>query len=309
MRVIIIFPEKFFTKEQLKKLNKHDVKFIEGGYIDLDKIDDLYKEDEFIFAINPAYVKGLMKCLPMVRIKKMRGLKGLCLGTTSFSWVNTEELKKMDIVVTNTPGKSTNAVAEFNIFMMYSLLRKTPILIKEGWEMRYDDSMLNFEAFGLTAGIVGLGAIGSRVGELCQGNGMEVCYWNRSKKNSTFQSVNLEELFRRVDVVFNTIATPPKLKGFLNKDLLSKLKESAVIVSTSDTHVFDDKYILDKVAKGKLGGYAFESNEKKITDFKGNVMVFPEQAFYTFGTQKKTARLLTESILSIIKGDPLHRVN
>ena len=54
----------------------------------------------------------------------MKGLKALCLTTTSFSWINLEEMKKLGVIVTNTPGKSTNAVAEFNIFMMYTLLRK-----------------------------------------------------------------------------------------------------------------------------------------------------------------------------------------
>lgn len=308
MRVIIIFPKKFFSREQLDKLNKHNLQFIEGKNIDLDKLGELYQEKDLILAIDPTYAKGDWESLPPERIKRMKGLKALCLTTTSFSWVDGERLAEMGIIVTNTPGKSTNAVAEFNIFMMFSLLRKTSLVVKNDWVMDYD-RFLNQEVKGLTAGIIGLGNIGTRVAELCKGIEMNVCYWNRSKKNVPYQAASLEELFDKADVVFNTIATLPELKGFINKDLLSCLKKTAIIISTSDTHVFDEEFILNRVRKGNLGGYAFESSEKKLWNYKGNIMVFPEQAYYTLETLKNTARIVTETILSVIDGKPINRVN
>jgi hypothetical protein len=58
-----------------------------------------------------------------------------------------------------------------------------------------------------------------------------------------------------------------------------------------------------------LGGYAFENTEQKITDFEGNVMVFPEQAYFTLGTLQNTARILTETTLSVINKKPINKVN
>lgn len=308
MRIVIIFPQKFFTKEQLEKLGKYDLKFVEGKNIDLDQLEHLYKKGDLILSIDPTYTKEGWNSLPVERVKKMKGLKALCLTTTSFSWVDVKKLAEMGIIVTNTPGKSTEAVAEFNIFMMFSLLRKIPFIAKNNWIMNYDN-FLNEEAAGLSAGILGLGRIGTRVAELCQGIGMDICYWNRSKKDTPFESVSLEELFEKSDVIFSTIATSPELKGFINKDLLSKLKKTAIIVSTSDIHVFDEEFILEQVEKGDLGGYAFESNEKKFTEYKENVMVFPEQAYYTLGTLKNTARIVTDTILSVIEDKPINKVN
>jgi len=238
----------------------------------------------------------------------MKGLKALCLTTSSFSWIDTKKLAEMGIIVTNIPGAPTEAVAEFCIYMMFSILRKLPLIVKNNWKMDYDH-FLNKEAVGLTAGVLGLGKIGTRVGELCHGLGMKVCYWNRSPKKSSFDPASLEELFTKSDVVFNTLATPPELKGFISKKLLSKLKKTGMIVSTSDTHVFDEEYILDRVSKDDLGGYAFENKEKRIQDFKGNVMVFPEQAYYTLGTQTNRAKIATDTVLSIIDGKPLYKVN
>jgi len=307
MDIVIIFPKQFFTEEQLKKLNKYNLKFIEGKNLDLDKLDFLYTSKDLILSLDPTYSKDSWNSLPVERVKRMKGLKALCLSTTSYSWVDLKEMQKLGVMVTNTPGKSTEAVAEFNIYMMLSLLRKTPLIIKNDFKMDYDN-FTNEEVKGKTAGIVGLGKIGLRVGELCQGLGMNVVYWNRSKKKNSFSSVSLEQLFIKSDVVFNTIATAPQLKGSLNKKLLSKLKPTSIVCSTSDTHVFDTDFILDQVAKNKLGGFAFENIEKKVTDYRGNIMVFPEQAYYTLGTLQNTARILTETILSVIEDKPINKV-
>jgi lactate dehydrogenase-like 2-hydroxyacid dehydrogenase len=163
MDIVILFPKHFFTPEQLKKLNKYNLKFIEGKNLDLDKLKESYSSKELILAIDPTYSKDSWGSLTVERVKRMKGFRALCLTTTSYSWVDLEAMKKLGVIVTNTPGKSTEAVAEFNIYMMLALLRKTPFIIKNKWNMDYDN-FTNEEAKGKTAGIVGLGKIGQRVG-------------------------------------------------------------------------------------------------------------------------------------------------
>ncbi|MDO8610890.1 MAG: NAD(P)-dependent oxidoreductase [bacterium] len=308
MNIKIIFPKKFFTNEQLDKLKDHEVKFIEGSNLDLDKIDSLFSSEEYILVVNPTYLKDNWNAFPIKRIRKMKGLKVLCLTTSSFSWIDTKKLEEMGIIVTNIPGAPTEAVAEFNIFMMLSLLRKLPLIVKNEWKMDYD-RFLNEEFKGLQVGVLGLGKIGTRVAELCKGMGLNVVYWNRNKKDTTYKTLSLDQLFETSDIIFNTLATPPDLKGFINKNILSKLKETAIIVSTSDIYIFNEEFILNQVAQNKLGGFAFESKDKKISDFKGNIMVFPEQAYYTLGTQLNRGEIAIETVLSILKGTPINKVN
>lgn len=308
MNIKIIFPKRFFTEEQLKKFKGHKIEFIEGSNIDLDKIDNLFSPEKYILVVNPTYLKDNWNAFPIKRIKRMKGLKALCLTTSSFSWIETNKLAEMGIIVTNIPGAPTEAVAEFNIYMMLSLLRKLPLIVKNEWKMDYDH-FLNEEFKGLNVGILGLGRIGARVAELCKGLGLNVSYWNRTKKETIYNAVTLNQLFEKSDIIFNTLATPLELKGFINKKLLSKLKETAIIISTSDVLVFDEEYIFNQVTQKKLGGYAFENKDKNITDFKGNIMVFPEQAYYTLGTQLNRGKTATETVLSILRGKPINKVN
>lgn len=308
MDIYIFFPKRFFTEEQLRKFKGHNLHFSSEKGTDLDKIDRFFQKKPFILAIDPTYIKDVWEGLPIERLKRMVGLKALCLTTTSYGWINGKELAKTGIILTNTPNKCTEAVAEFNIFMMFSLLRKLPLIVKNNWTMNYD-YFLNDEAYGLTAGVLGLGRIGSRVAELCKKIGMNVIFWNRSKKQSSFRSVSLDNLFEKADVVFNNIAVSPEIKGFINKKLISKLKPTSLIISTSDPFLFDESFIIEQVEKGKLGGCAFESFPKKIPDYKGNIMVFPEQAYFTTGALKNTARIVTETISSILKGKPINKVD
>jgi len=308
MDIYIFFPKKFFTEEQLGKLKGHNLNFFSEKGTDLDKIDRFFQKKPFILAIDPTYIKDVWEGLPVERLRRMVSLKALCLTTTSYSWIDDKELAKTGAILTNTPNKCTEAVAEFAIYMMFSLLRKLPLIVKNKWNMDYDH-FLNEETTGLTTGILGLGRIGQRVAEICKAMGMKVIYWNRSKKSSSFQSVDLNNFFEKTDVVFNTLATAPEIKGFINKKLISKLKSTSLIISTSDTHIFDEPFIIKQVEKGKLRGYAFESFPKKIPDYKGNVMVFPEQAYFTTGALKNTARIVTDTILSILKGKPINKVN
>lgn len=308
MDIIVIFPEQYFTSKQLASLRKFNLTFIAGKDLDLDRLKDLYTSDEFILAIDPGRIKENWNSLPIERIKKMKGLKALCLTTTAFGWVDLKKTKDLGIIVTNTPGKSTEAVAEFNIYMMFSLLRKTPLIIKNNGQMDYD-KFQNDEAAGKVAGILGLGTIGSRVAQLCKNLGMKVIYWDRKKKISPYTSVSTTKLFEESDVVFNTLAGAPELKGFIDKKLLSLLKPTSIIVNTSPSLIFDTDFIFSHVEKNKLGGYAFESHEKGVLDYKGNIMVFPEQAYYTLGTLQNTARILTETILSVINNKPVNKVN
>jgi len=306
MRIFIIFPKEFFSKSQLDRLNKYDLEFLEGNKVDLVNFDKLYSEEEYIIAPDPSFLKDDWDTVHTLDFSKMKGLKAFCLTTTSFSWIDLKKMKELGVIVTNTPGKSTNAVAEFNIFMMQYLLRQIPLIAQNDWKMDYAN-FLGEEATGLKAGIIGLGQIGQRTAELCKGLDMEVSFWNRSEKDVPYTFLELDELFKTSDVIFNTIATPPEVKGMVKNTMIDSMKSSAVIVASSGP-IYDEEYVLELVENAKLGGYATESIKKSGQVYEGNVVYFPENGYYTRGTLENTARILTDTITSVIEGEPMNRV-
>ncbi|MEK7526222.1 MAG: hypothetical protein AAB546_01950 [Patescibacteria group bacterium] len=57
-------------------------------------------------------------------MESLPNLKGVCLGTTSFGWIDLEYTKKRKISVTNVPGYSRESVAEHTIAMLLGLAKR-----------------------------------------------------------------------------------------------------------------------------------------------------------------------------------------
>lgn len=309
MRIVILNSRDRFRTEDLEALDKNGAIFYEKKGTKLKMVTELSSGEDVILAVQPSYIEGSWKGLPWEKLKEMRGLRGLCLSTTAYGWVPFEELAKNKIPVTNVPGKSTDAVGEYYVFLMIALLRKFSTVIKNDWSFEYGPEVLGTDAKGLKTGIVGLGKIGRKIADLCAGFGMDVFYWNRSKKQCPYKYKELIALFREADVIFVTTLADDSTKGLISHKLVDSMKKTAIFLSPIDPVVYDRKYILQKVEKEELGGVAFESEEEKIANFKGNVFAAPEIGYYTKQTLQNESRIMTESILSIVSGKPINVVN
>jgi len=309
MKIIIIKPEHEFTKEDQKRLKNINAVFY-NKKIDVADIPELYNNDEEkILAVQPRFIKDEWNGLPMEKLKSIKNLKSICLASTAFGWVDIDKLKTMNIKVSNCPGKATNAVAEGAYFSMNALLRKIPLLIQNNWNDNRN-LITGHEAINLKIGIVGMGRIGSRFAQICSSFGLEVIYWNRTNRKSKYKNVSLEELFKLSDVIFLSFATDESTKGFIDNNWIDLMKKDALLVSCIDTNIFDLNYIIKKVKSKKLGGLAFESNDYKTVDFKGNIWVVPDSYYYrTRQTLENESNILTETIISAYNNKQINVIN
>ncbi|KKU90859.1 MAG: D-isomer specific 2-hydroxyacid dehydrogenase NAD-binding protein [Microgenomates group bacterium GW2011_GWA1_48_10] len=309
MKLVILNARNRFREQDLKRLDKYKPVFYEEKDKNLESIKEFKSNEGVVFAVQPGWIKGSWEGLPWEIIKDLKNLKGLCLSTTAYGWVPFKELGKIGIPVTNVPGKSTDAVAEYYVFLMIALLRKLPGVIKNNWKFTYGPDVLGTDAKGLTAGIVGLGKIGSKIAKICQGYEMNITYWSRSKKKTTYQRLELDDLCRTADVVFLTTLADNSTKGLITRDKIDLMKSTAIILSPIEKTVYDQKYVLEKIANGQLGGLGFESEDKTPLSYEGNVFPAPEIGYYTKQTLDNESRIMTDSIVSIFEGKPVNVVN
>lgn len=302
-KLVIARSKSEFRKEDLERLAKYSPIFYEQDETPFQEMKELFGDDEVVLAAKPGHIDGGWKGVTKERLEKIKNLKALCLSTTAYGWVPYDYLREKNIPLTYAPGKSTNAVAEFVIFMTTGLLKKVPLIIKNNWVE--EANHLGSEILNKRVGIVGLGDIGLRVAELCEAHGAQVSFWNRSKKSTKYKQVELDEVFSTSDVVIITIASNNETENIISRKHIDLLPKEAVIVSVVDADVYDEEYILEKVAQDQLGGYAFEA-ERKIGEFKGNVFVLPEIAYFTRETIDNESRILTDSIIGILEGKPVN---
>lgn len=304
MKVIFIAPKLNIPDKLINKLKKlAKVYFFEDDPIDIRNIKLLKEKGEKILCPFP---EPMAWQFPNDFISQIPDLEAICLSTTSFSWVDGNLCRKHGIPLTHVPNPP-NGVAEGAIFMMLGVARRFAVLYKEK-KFKYEPQNFLSELKGKTMGIVGLGKIGLRIAEIGEGLGMEIVYYSRSKKQTKYKYLALEKLLMAADFIFSCLAKNEETKNFFSKEKIDLLKPSAVLVDPN-TGVVDLDYLVKKVEKEELFGAAFESDEKKTGDFKGNIFVVPHCNWYTKETVEKKMELWFKSITSIIKGKPINVAN
>ena len=226
MKIYITYKKDRFTEKQKKDLEEiGEVIFLEE-FFDLDNAPYLKEKDEKILVVDPDWYNWNINAN---HLSKIKNLKGVCLATTAFDWIDLKYCKENNIVVTNIPKYSTDSVAEYAIFLMMALAKKFPMQLKKDYKMEYSKSMLTTEIRNKTLGIIGLGTIGSNIAEMGNSLGMNVIYWNRTKKDCNYKSVDLETIFTTADFIMPTFATNEETKKLISDDLINKMNNNSLI--------------------------------------------------------------------------------
>jgi D-3-phosphoglycerate dehydrogenase len=166
------------------------------------------------------------------------------------------------ITIASTPGVNAHAVAEHTVALMLALLRRIPALDRDlragGWAR---DRLGQLE--GKTVGIVGLGAIGTRVAELLAPFGVKLlaASWHADGGRAASlgaRAVPVDELLRESDVVTLHLRVTPETTGVLGRDRLALMKPTAVLINTARGALVDSAALVDALASGRLAGAALD---------------------------------------------------
>ena len=261
--------------------------------------------EEKILAIDPDFNNWVVE---NEDLKKIPNLKAIVLQTTSFSWIDVKFVREeLGVPVVNLRGFSSLAVAEWSVMMAFNLARKIPVLLKDDWRQDYVKHQ-GTELKGKVVGVVGLGNIGTRIAEICQGIGMEVVYWSKNSSNEGFKKVGLEELMKISDVIFPAVAQNDETQGMITDTMIKSMKKTAIFVSIVH-HVYNHELMLERVKSGDLYGYGFEVKNGEFGKYEGNVWAGPEMAWATDGSLQRNTDQWVSTIVKASEGNYENSVN
>lgn len=220
-------------------------------------------------------------------------LQIVAVAATGYDHVDVEAATELGIVVANQPGASADSVAEFAIFLIIGLLRKAlPALqaTKRGKWLPLAE-LGGRELCGKTAGVIGLGRIGTRVSTLLVHFGCRVLGYDphlpAGRWPPAVQSVPLDELLRQADVVTLHVPGTAETRGLLGRRELEGLKAGAVLVNTARSPVVDERVLTELLQAGRLDGAALDVFPEEPPDLSRplyqlpNVVVSPHMAALT----------------------------
>ncbi len=229
------------------------------------------------------------------------------------------EAKKRNIVITNTPGVLTNAVAEHAFALVLAVAKRVAESDKflregkyEGWAPML---LLGTELAGKTFGIIGLGRIGSRVAQYARAFDNRVLYYDVSP-NIDFERMtgakyhaDIDEVLKNSDFISIHVPLLPTTKHLINADKLKLMKPSAILVNTSRGPVIDEVALVEALKSKTIRGAGLDvfENEPKLTPGLAelsNVVITPHTASATEETRAAMSRLAAENVLAALAGQP-----
>ncbi len=224
-----------------------------------------------------------------VRAETLRASEQLALVLRAGAGVNTIDVKAASargIFVSNCPGKNSVAVAELVFGLLLALDRRIPdnvAALRAGkWnkkEFSKADGLL-----GKTLGVVGVGQIGREVLHRARAFGLHTLAWSRSLTPERAQELGVErcgevdEVFRRADIVSLHLALKPETRKLVDARLLALMKPRAILINTSRGEVVDQAALGEALRAGKLraGLDVFDPEPAEGTgDFKEPILALP----------------------------------
>lgn len=310
MKFYVIVPgeEKLPSNNLLKRLKSVGQVVIIKHTGALSKITQLMNDkSDKIIGVDP---DSFSWNLDTESIKNIPNIKAVCTSTTSFDWIKPKILKELGVIGSNCPGFSVDSVAEYALSMAIEVARHAPLVVKNEWKYTCKQAVMPFLLKGKTAGIIGLGRIGTRMAELCKGIGMDVLYWSRKSRDKRFKKTDINELLKKSDIIMPALAENDQTRKILTNKRLDLMKKTACLIGINRVCVvWDQKYVLNKAAKGEIGGYAFEVEGAKSPRFyKGNVWSLPAMAWYTQDSIDNLMEIFVNNMIAIAKGKPQNRV-
>ena len=304
MKIIIIKPETDFNKKQIELLSNYDVTFIND--LDSFKKYSFYDKEEKLLAIDPDYTNWTF---PNELLDTIKNLKAICLSTTAFDYIDLNYCKKNNILVTNVPKYAGDSVAEYMFFQAIALAKKYPLQLKNSNQQDYSNDFMQILLKNKKVGIIGLGNNGSKLAKLCDSFGMNVYYYNRTKKSNNYKSASLDYIFKNCDIIFETLAVNEGTKKLITDEMINSMSKDTIFISGTCRNLFNSQLVLEKVKNNELYGCAWEEPNKGINDFEGNVMVTSEYAWFTYEAKDTRIDIWIESISSMLSDNPINLVN
>lgn len=251
-------------------------------------------------------------------IKACANLKFIDIAFTGVDHVDIEAAREKNIAVSNASGYSNDSVAELTLCMMLSLLRNVPQVDERCREGKTKDGLVGNELKGKTVGIIGTGAIGSRVGELCRAFGCRTIAYNGfSKKDSTEEMtyMPLQQLMEESDIVTLHCPVTEQSKGLINEETLRWAKKGAILINAARGPVVDSRAAAEALKEGRLGGAGidvFETEPPLDTNHPllhtPNTIVTPHVAFATAESMEKRAEIVFENIDKWMQGNQINQI-
>lgn len=293
-----------------------------GSYKTYERTDD----NEIIERAKDAEILIINKTTITADIlEKLPKLKFIALQSTGYNVVDTQATRDKNIVVSNIPAYSTNAVAQLVFAFILQISNKVSL---------HSDAVFNgewcscpdfcfwkaplFELEGKTIGIIGFGSIGQKVASIASSFGMKVIINTPHPKPNKFKEykfIEFDELLKQSDIITCHCPLTPETTNLIDDNSINKMKKSVILINTSRGPVIDDVALANALNNDRIQAAGLDvlkieppSEDNPLLKAK-NCFITPHIAWAAYETRARLLSILESNIKAFIEGNPQNVVN
>jgi D-3-phosphoglycerate dehydrogenase len=230
--------------------------------------------------------------------------------------IDTVAAAERGVAVCYPPEENAISVAEHVFALLLGLARHVPAgdrMVREG---RWDRlSLIGFELYGKTLGVLGFGRIGMRVGIRARAFGMTVLAYDPylsefspAVTESAARLLSLDEVLSRADAVSCHLPLTPATRCLLGRERLARMKRGAILINTSRGPVVDEQALYDLLRDGHLGGAALDVREQEPPGESPlhtlpNVVFAPHIAGWTHEAHTRVVGTVVADVERVLRGE------
>ena len=257
-------------------------------------------------------------------IDKLSKCKVIANYAVGFNNIDVIYAAKKKIIVTNTPDVLTDSTADIAMSLILSCSRRLmegERLIRQGKFKGWQPNLfLGIELKDKIVGIVGAGRIGTEAAIRAKAFKAKIVYFSRSRnydleKRTGAVKLSLNSLLKKSDIISIHLPLNEKTYRLLDREKLSLLKKSAIIVNTARGEIVDEKELIKILKQRKIfsAGFDVYENEPSINPELlklDNVVLLPHIGSATEEARTAMALLAAKNVINVLKGkQPLTPVN
>jgi len=270
------------------------VKEVDGIIVGLDEIDE-----------------RVMSHAPKLRVISKYG--------SGVNNIDLESATEKGIIVTNTPGVNSSAVAELTIGLMLDVARHISDSDRKMRQGKWGKYM-GFELRGKTLGIVGTGQIGKMLVSKVQGFGMTIIAHDIEpdyewSKRMGVSYVGFRDLIKNADIVTLHLPLTEDTYHLIGADELAMFKPTAILINTSRGEMIDENALYIALKERRIWGagldvYEDEPLKDSLLTTIDNVVLTSHIGAHTDEAVKAMGRMAVSNLMKALNGElPEHIVN
>ncbi|MEE1206364.1 MAG: NAD(P)-dependent oxidoreductase [Prevotella sp.] len=276
---ILVATEKPFAAEAVEGIKKE----VEGAghkLVLLEKYTDVADLKAAVADADAMIVRS-DKVTPEV-LDAAKQLKIVVRAGAGYDSIDTAYAKQKGVVVENTPGQNSNAVAELVFGLLVFTVRN------------FYNGKAGTELKGKRLGILAFGNVGRNVARIAKGFGMEIYAYDAFCPKAAIEEAGVhavnsqEELFEKCDIVSLHIPATPETKQSINYALVNKLEKGGILINTARKEVINEPELIKLMAE--------RADLRFVTDIKPDADAeFAQFEGRYFSTPKKMGEQTAEA--------------